>query len=103
MLRRASEHIFALTLFSCLNCHIAEVEGHLPWLDLGCAFGMALATAQLSRVGGNTTVTASVTLMCLRWLSSVVGVMLTPNASLGVKKLALCVQLVSFCTLVLLG
>jgi len=100
---RATEHLFFLTLFACANCHVAGVEGHLPWLDIACAFGIAWATAQLARAGGTTTVRAAMALMTLRWLSSVASLTLAPAASAETKRFALLVQLVAFATLACLG
>lgn len=97
---RTTEHMFALTMFSAANCYLAQVPGHLPWLDLVCAFGISWATAALSRTGGTTTVRACLTLLVLRWASSVMSLTLTPILSTHLKKFALFVQLASFCTLV---
>ena len=95
---RAAEHVFLFTLFGCTNCHLAQVEGHLPWLDIACAFGLAWATAHLARAGGNTTVRACLALMALRWASSLVGLALTPNAGASTKTFACALQLALFGT-----
>lgn len=101
-MRRASEHIFCLSAFACVNCILAGVPDHMPLLDIGCAFGISWATLQLSRSGGSTTVRAAMTLMAARWVSSVASVLTSPLASTEAKTFAVCVQLLGFCTLLVL-
>lgn len=102
MLPRAAEHMFALTLFAAINCHVSDVPGHLPLLDLFCAFGLSWATAQLARAHGNTTVRACLTVMVLRWGTSLVSLTLSPTVNPPLKKFVLFVQLAAFCTLAIL-
>ena len=99
-MQRASEHIFFLCIFACFNCVLAGVPDHMPLLDIGCAFGLAWATLQLSRAGGSTSVRAATTLMAARWVSSIGSVLLSPTTSIEAKKFAVCVQLLGFCALV---
>lgn len=95
----AAEAIFLLTIFSCANTFMAHVVGHLPYLDIACAFAMAWATAHLSRAGGTTTIRVALVLMGLRWLSSLASLGTASAVSSDAKRLAVLVELAGFCTL----
>jgi len=101
-MQRATEHIFCFACFACANCHLSGVPDHLPLLDIACAFGLAWATAQLSRKGGTATIRAALTLMAMRWVSSLVSVLLTPALDDDVKRFLVLVQGAAFGTLAIL-
>lgn len=100
-MQRAAEHIFCFACFACANCYLSGVPDHLPLLDIGCAFGLAWATQHLSRAGGSTSVRAAMTLMAMRWVSSVGSVLLAPALDADVKRFVVLVQAAAFGTLVL--
>ena len=96
---RAAHAIFLLTIFSCANTFMAQVAGHLPYLDIACSFALAWATAHLSRAGGSTTIRVALVLMGLRWLSSLATLGAASVVSSDTKRLAVLAELAGFCTL----
>jgi len=99
MLTRAAEHIATLTLFACANLHLTKVVDHLPWVDVVCACGLAIAMAKLSRLGGKTTIRAALVLMFMRWGSSVVSLALAPDLGIDVKLYIVGAEVLGLCVI----
>ena len=96
----ATSHIFLFALSACLNCHLAAVPEHMAALDVGCAFGIAWATAHLSKRGGShVVVRVALVLMLVRWLSSLFAVAHSSAVALHAKKLAMFAQMLALCAL----